>query len=83
MGNGLLGPGAGEELLKRGVEEFIDANLVDFVVGHVWQRPGLTRRARRIITVQSFTTPDLDDLLARLDRHTADHPEEPCAALAA
>ncbi|MFG3048651.1 hypothetical protein ACGFZR_27470 [Streptomyces sp. NPDC048241] len=23
-----------------------------------------------------FTTSDLDDLLARLDRHTADHPEE-------
>lgn len=27
-----------------------------------------------------FTTSDLDDLLARLDRHTADHPEESSAA---
>ncbi|MGW7072580.1 hypothetical protein ACWGII_29640 [Streptomyces sp. NPDC054855] len=26
---------------------------------------------------------DLDDLLARLDRHTADHPEESSAAVAA
>ncbi|WP_234426879.1 hypothetical protein [Streptomyces niger] len=25
-----------------------------------------------------FTTSDLDDLLARLDRHTADHQEESC-----
>ncbi|MGP4087686.1 IS630 family transposase [Streptomyces sp. KR55] len=30
-----------------------------------------------------FTTSDLDDLLARLDRHTADHPEESSVALAA
>jgi len=30
-----------------------------------------------------FTTSDLDDLLARLDRHTADHPEESSAAPAA
>ncbi|MET8213920.1 IS630 family transposase, partial [Streptomyces sp. NPDC005373] len=30
-----------------------------------------------------FTTTDLDDLLARLDRHTADHHEESSAALAA
>ena len=30
-----------------------------------------------------FTTSDLDDLLARLDRHTADHQEEPAVALAA
>ncbi|WP_251018441.1 transposase [Streptomyces sp. ISL-1] len=29
-----------------------------------------------------FTTSDLDDLLARLDRHTADHPEESSAAQA-
>ena len=29
-----------------------------------------------------FTTSDLDDLLARLDRHTADHPEESSIALA-
>ncbi|MFE5091959.1 transposase [Streptomyces sp. NPDC056638] len=30
-----------------------------------------------------FTTSDLDDLLARLDRHTADHQEEPSVAPAA
>ncbi|MFF9508108.1 hypothetical protein ACF1BU_19590 [Streptomyces sp. NPDC014724] len=30
-----------------------------------------------------FTTSDLDDLLARLDRHTADHPEEASVALTA
>ncbi|MFJ5901408.1 hypothetical protein ACIQFZ_39960 [Streptomyces sp. NPDC093064] len=30
-----------------------------------------------------FTTSDLDDLLARLDRHTTDHHEESSAALAA
>ncbi len=30
-----------------------------------------------------FTTTDLDDLLARLDRHIVDHPEEPSVALAA
>ncbi|MFI0709652.1 hypothetical protein ACH4SK_03160 [Streptomyces inhibens] len=30
-----------------------------------------------------FTTSDLDDLLARLDQHTADHPEESSAAKAA
>ena len=30
-----------------------------------------------------FITSDLDDLLARLDRHTADHPEESSIALAA
>ncbi|MET8406468.1 IS630 family transposase [Streptomyces sp900116325] len=30
-----------------------------------------------------FTTADLDDLLARLDRHTADHPEESSATPAA
>ncbi|MEU1340610.1 IS630 family transposase [Streptomyces sp. NPDC005827] len=30
-----------------------------------------------------FTTSDLDDLLARIDRHTTDHPEESSVALAA
>ncbi|MFE3768782.1 transposase [Streptomyces sp. NPDC057579] len=30
-----------------------------------------------------FTTSDLDDLLARLDRHTADHQQESSVALAA
>jgi hypothetical protein len=30
-----------------------------------------------------FTTSDLDDLLARLDRHTTDHPEQSSVALTA
>ncbi|MCW2871610.1 MAG: hypothetical protein JWL99_2930, partial [Streptomyces oryziradicis] len=30
-----------------------------------------------------FTTSDLDDLLARLNRHTADHQEESSIGLAA
>lgn len=68
-----LGPGVWDERLKRGVEEFIDVNLqpappanspyrhagiLNFVFGHVWQRPGLTRRERRIITVASVALDD-------------------------
>jgi 4-carboxymuconolactone decarboxylase len=75
------GTGAWEERLKRGVEEFIDINLVSappanspyrqagilgFVFGHVWQRPGLTRRERRIITVASVA---LDDSPVPLRSH--------------
>lgn len=73
MSNDTLGPGAWDERLKRGVEEFIDVNLVpappthlpyrhagilNFVFGHVWQRPGLTRRERRIITVACVALDD-------------------------
>ncbi|WP_105967920.1 carboxymuconolactone decarboxylase family protein [Streptomyces geranii] len=68
-----LGPGAWDERLKRGVEEFTDVNLLPapppnspyrqagilgFVFGHVWQRPGLTRRERRIITVAGVALDD-------------------------
>jgi 4-carboxymuconolactone decarboxylase len=55
------------------VKEFVDVNLVSapkpdspythagiltYVFGHVWQRPGLTRRERRIITVASVAIDD-------------------------
>jgi len=61
-----LGDNDWERRLSRGEQEFRDVNLVNspprdtpynhagilsFVFGHVWQRPGLTRRDRRIITV--------------------------------
>ncbi|GGK59751.1 carboxymuconolactone decarboxylase family protein [Streptomyces flaveus] len=73
LDNGTLGPGDMEKRLERGVEEFIDVNLtpappanspyrhagiLGFVFGHVWQRPGLTRRERRIITVASVAIDD-------------------------
>ncbi|MBA4866548.1 carboxymuconolactone decarboxylase family protein [Streptomyces sp. PSKA54] len=79
--NDTLGPGVWDERLKRGVEEFIDVNLMPapptnspyrhagilgFVFGHVWQRPGLTRRERRIVTVASVA---LDDSPVPLQTH--------------
>ena len=66
LGNDTLGPNDWEQRLQRGEEEFRVVNLVDaparntpyqqagilsFVFGHVWQRPGLSRRDRRFITV--------------------------------
>ncbi|MEU1272630.1 carboxymuconolactone decarboxylase family protein [Streptomyces sp. NPDC005799] len=76
-----LGSDVWEERLKRGAEEFVDVNLVpapppnspyrqagilSFVFGHVWQRPGLTRRERRIITVACVA---LDDSPVPLHSH--------------
>jgi len=61
-----LGPNDWEARTTRGEEEFCDVNLVpapgrdspyqhagilNFVFGHVWQRPGLGRRDRRFLTV--------------------------------
>jgi 4-carboxymuconolactone decarboxylase len=61
-----LGPSDREERFEAGAQKFADVNLIpapphttpyrhagilNFVFGHVWQRPGLTRRERRIITV--------------------------------
>ena len=61
-----LGDNDWERRLARGEEEFRDVNFVpapprdspyqqagilNFVFGHVWQRPGLARRDRRLITV--------------------------------
>ncbi|MEV6594856.1 hypothetical protein [Streptomyces acidicola] len=37
------------------------------------------RRAAPRAFQWKFITSDLDDLLARIDRHTADHQEEPSA----
>lgn len=61
-----LGSSNWEERVERGAKEFRDVNLVpapprdspyqhagilNFVFGHVWQRPGLGRRDRRFLTV--------------------------------
>ncbi len=66
LSNDTLGPNDWEARLQRGEQEFRDVNLVpaparntpyqqagilNFVFGHLWQRPGLTRRDRRFITV--------------------------------
>ncbi|XVQ15817.1 carboxymuconolactone decarboxylase family protein [Spirillospora sp. CA-255316] len=73
LDNSTLGLNDWEERLKRGAEEFADVNLIpapraetpythagilNFVFGHVWQRPGLTRRERRIITVACVAIDD-------------------------
>jgi 4-carboxymuconolactone decarboxylase len=61
-----LGPNDWDARIARGEEEFRDVNLVpapgrdspyqhagilNYVFGHVWQRPGLDRRSRRFLTV--------------------------------
>jgi 4-carboxymuconolactone decarboxylase len=66
LDNDSLGPNDWEQRLERGAQEFRDVNLVpaparntpfqqtgilSFVFGHLWQRPGLSRRDRRFITV--------------------------------
>lgn len=43
----------------------------------------LAQVGNRLRAFWKFTTSDLDDLLARLDRHTADHQEESSVAPAA
>lgn len=73
LGNEALGIEDRDERIRRGVEEFVEVNLIqapkpetpyihagilNFVFGHVWQRPGLTRRERRIITVASVAVCD-------------------------
>jgi 4-carboxymuconolactone decarboxylase len=79
--NDTLGQSDWSERMERGVEEFVSVNLLpapapetpyrhagilNFVFGHVWQRPGLTRRERRIITVASVA---LDDSPMPLKTH--------------
>lgn len=64
--NDELGPNDWDERIARGADEFADVNLVpapagdspyqhagilNFVFGHVWQRPRLARRDRRFVTV--------------------------------
>jgi 4-carboxymuconolactone decarboxylase len=66
LSNESLGENDWEKRLQRGEQEFRDVNLVNaparntpyqqagilnFVFGHLWMRPGLTRRDRRFITV--------------------------------
>jgi 4-carboxymuconolactone decarboxylase len=73
LSNDTLGPNDWTERIEQGIEEFVSVNLVpapapetpyrhagilNFVFGHVWQRPGLTRRERRIITVASVALDD-------------------------
>ncbi|HEY8217824.1 MAG TPA: carboxymuconolactone decarboxylase family protein [Acidimicrobiia bacterium] len=68
-----LGSNDWEQRLARGAQEFVDVNLVQapqpdspymhagilsYVFGHVWQRPGLTRRERRFITVACVAIDD-------------------------
>ena len=81
LSNDTLGPNDWTERMERGAEEFASVNLLpappaetpyrhagilNFVFGHVWQRPGLTRRERRIITVASVA---LDDAPIPLKTH--------------
>lgn len=61
-----LGPENHAERIAGGVDSFVEVNLIDapgqdspyfhagilnFVFGHLWQRPGLSRRDRRLVTV--------------------------------
>jgi len=71
--NDTLGDNDWGRRLERGAKEFADVNLVpapppdspytqagilNFVFGHVWQRPGLARRERRVITVACVAIDD-------------------------
>jgi 4-carboxymuconolactone decarboxylase len=68
-----LGTNEFEARLQGGEQEFADVNFVpapprdtpynyagilNFVFGHVWKRPGLTRRERRVITVACVAIDD-------------------------
>jgi 4-carboxymuconolactone decarboxylase len=73
LDNATLGPNDWDERIARGAQEFADVNpvpappatspyrhagILNFVFGHVWQRPGLTRRERRIITIACVAIDD-------------------------
>jgi 4-carboxymuconolactone decarboxylase len=81
LDNETLGVTDWEARLSRGEQAFRDVNFVpapprdtpynhagilSFVFGHVWLRPGLTRRERRIITVACV---GIDDSPAPLNAH--------------
>lgn len=83
LDNATLGPDDWEQRLEGGVKEFVDVNLLpapkpdspythagilSYVFGHVWQRPGLSRRDRRIVTVASVA---IDDSPIPLKTHVA------------
>ncbi|MFI5047994.1 MAG: carboxymuconolactone decarboxylase family protein [Acidimicrobiia bacterium] len=73
LDNATLGPNDWDARIERGAQEFRDVNLVgapppdtpyshagilNFVFGHVWMRPGITRRERRLITVACVALDD-------------------------
>jgi 4-carboxymuconolactone decarboxylase len=81
LDNGTLGENNWEKRLERGAKEFVAVNLVpapkpdspytqagilSYVFGHLWQRPGLDRRDRRIITVSCVA---IDDAPIPLQSH--------------
>jgi 4-carboxymuconolactone decarboxylase len=83
MDNSALGPGDWEQRIQGGAREFADVNLLpapkpdspynhagilSYVFGHVWQRPGLSRRDRRLITVACVA---IDDSPMPLRAHVA------------
>ena len=83
LSNEILGLERFEDRIFRGAQEFADVNLMpaprpmspyrhagilNFVFGHVWQRPGLTRRERRIITLAACA---VDDSPTPLRTHVA------------
>jgi len=66
LSNDTLGPAAFEERLSKGEQHFLDVNfwpapsrdspyyhagILNFVFGHVWQRPNLSQRDRRFVTL--------------------------------
>lgn len=83
LANETLGLSDWTERLARGTREFEEVNLIgappattpyrhagiiNFVFGHVWMRPGLTRRERRIITVACVA---IDDSPIPLNTHVS------------
>jgi 4-carboxymuconolactone decarboxylase len=73
LDNVTLGPNDWEQRIERGAQEFTDVNLVpapqpdspythsgilNYVFGHVWQRPGISRRDRRFITIACVAIDD-------------------------
>lgn len=81
LANEALGPDDWDDRLARGAEAFAEINLVpapppdtpyrhagilNFVFGHVWLRPDLSRRERRIITVSCVA---IDDAPVPLQSH--------------
>jgi 4-carboxymuconolactone decarboxylase len=79
--NDELGPEDRDERIRIGQEEFQEVNLLpspppttpyfhagilNFVFGHVWKRPGLSRRDRRLVTIACV---GLSDARTPIDSH--------------
>jgi 4-carboxymuconolactone decarboxylase len=79
--NDTLGPTDFEERLRKGEQHFRDLNYVpapprdspyyqagilNFVFGHVWQRPGMNQRDRRLVTIPCV---GLDDAMGPIRSH--------------